>query len=528
MNEKLANKHSSSATANAATTANQETEQEDQELAALRELGLPSSFGVSQNASTYEYLQNINSHSSSQPRAQGAAWSDQPAPLENLFKSTPAQQWQQAIDPGTGHYYYYNETLQQTQWEPPIEGFTPAPTPDHSTAWWLPPDAALENQQQTASYMEGVSTLENTEKSPYNEAVDSYKEHHGYGLDTHDYANDDDRQIEKVEENEVKEKPTARVETTGLLPHILPPDPGQHTTFGSSSDSSSASGSEDTNLEEELIDEPLLPTSTPATTAATTVENKQSARSRRGKQRQRKVLDQYGEIVLPPCLHKYWLQRYSFFSKYDQGILIDEEGWYSVTPEVIAWHHAKRMVASMMGSKTCLAVDAFGGMGGNAIQLALAGCHVIAIEMDPSKASLIRQNTAVYGVEHLVEVICGDFLQVAPRIRADVVVLSPPWGGPEYSQKEKFDVENMGGNPELGLSKLLELSFGVMGCSSALVWLPKSSSLVQIEEAAVALARDDRAGDSSLCEAEIATLNGVTKAMTVYFGAAAKFRGQKQ
>lgn len=33
---------------------------------------------------------------------------------------------------------------------------------------------------------------------------------------------------------------------------------------------------------------------------------------------------------------KYWYQRYRYFSKYDQGIKLDIESWYSVTPEQIA------------------------------------------------------------------------------------------------------------------------------------------------------------------------------------------------
>eukprot|EP00501_MAST-03F_sp_TOSAG23-6_P000582 GSMAST32.ASY1.ANO1.603.1 assembled CDS len=34
-------------------------------------------------------------------------------------------------------------------------------------------------------------------------------------------------------------------------------------------------------------------------------------------------------------LDKYWVQRYRYFSKFDQGIQMDNEGWYSVTPEKI-------------------------------------------------------------------------------------------------------------------------------------------------------------------------------------------------
>ena len=37
---------------------------------------------------------------------------------------------------------------------------------------------------------------------------------------------------------------------------------------------------------------------------------------------------------------KYWMQRYSLWSRYDEGVGMDEEGWFSATPEVIALHQA--------------------------------------------------------------------------------------------------------------------------------------------------------------------------------------------
>ena len=50
-----------------------------------------------------------------------------------------------------------------------------------------------------------------------------------------------------------------------------------------------------------------------------------------------------GELNLN-CLQaqllRYWVQRYSLWSKFDQGVLMDAEGWYSATPEVLAKHHA--------------------------------------------------------------------------------------------------------------------------------------------------------------------------------------------
>ena len=32
-------------------------------------------------------------------------------------------------------------------------------------------------------------------------------------------------------------------------------------------------------------------------------------------------------------MSKYWAQRYRLFSVYDEGVRLDPESWYSVTPE---------------------------------------------------------------------------------------------------------------------------------------------------------------------------------------------------
>lgn len=40
---------------------------------------------------------------------------------------------------------------------------------------------------------------------------------------------------------------------------------------------------------------------------------------------------------------KYWCQRRRLFSRFDMGIQLDSEGWFSVTPEIIADHVAQRV-----------------------------------------------------------------------------------------------------------------------------------------------------------------------------------------
>jgi trimethylguanosine synthase len=48
------------------------------------------------------------------------------------------------------------------------------------------------------------------------------------------------------------------------------------------------------------------------------------------------------------------------FSKYDEGILLDKESWFSVTPEKVAEYIAKRFSDKNV-------IDGCCGVGGNAI-----------------------------------------------------------------------------------------------------------------------------------------------------------------
>lgn len=70
------------------------------------------------------------------------------------------------------------------------------------------------------------------------------------------------------------------------------------------------------------------------------------------------------EIINDKSLLKYWYKRFSLFSKFDQGIKLDKESWFSVTPEKVAIHTAERL-------KCDIIVDAFCGCGGNSIQFAM-------------------------------------------------------------------------------------------------------------------------------------------------------------
>ncbi|XP_019640686.1 PREDICTED: trimethylguanosine synthase-like [Branchiostoma belcheri] len=180
-----------------------------------------------------------------------------------------------------------------------------------------------------------------------------------------------------------------------------------------------------------------LPIDAPA--EGTTDSNLGPLKKRRKKRRRRPMtppLPMPPDVKDDPEMMKYWAQRYRLFSKFDHGIKMDREGWFSVTPEKIAHHIAERCRCDLI-------VDAFCGVGGNAIQFAFTCERVIAIDIDPVKLECARHNAAIYGVADRIEFLQGDYLRLSRGLKADVVFLSPPWGGPDYLTADVFDIKTM-------------------------------------------------------------------------------------
>ena len=59
------------------------------------------------------------------------------------------------------------------------------------------------------------------------------------------------------------------------------------------------------------------------------------------------------------------------------------------------------------------------------------------------KIELAKHNAAVYGVADRIEFIVGDYMELAPTLKADCVFLSPPWGGPEYLRQDVYSLRHM-------------------------------------------------------------------------------------
>eukprot|EP00092_Neocalanus_flemingeri_P015914 GFUD01017231.1.p1 GENE.GFUD01017231.1~~GFUD01017231.1.p1 ORF type:complete len:539 (+),score=222.79 GFUD01017231.1:195-1619(+) len=204
------------------------------------------------------------------------------------------------------------------------------------------------------------------------------------------------------------------------------------------------------------------------------------------------------ELSSLPHISKYWAQRYRLFSKYDEGVRLDAESWYSVTPEKIAEHIAERCRCDLI-------VDGFCGVGGNAIQFAFTCERVIAIDIDQTKIELARHNARVYGVEDRIEFIVGNFFQVLPTLQPDVVFLSPPWGGPEYLGQEVFDLQLMGGM----MDGYTVFKTAKKVTENIAYFVPRNTNVDQLASLA---------GPGGKVEVEQNLLNRKMKTLTAYYG----------
>ncbi|XP_015690185.1 uncharacterized protein LOC102708232 isoform X2 [Oryza brachyantha] len=196
---------------------------------------------------------------------------------------------------------------------------------------------------------------------------------------------------------------------------------------------------------------------------------------------------------------KYWTQRYSLFSLFDSGIKMDEEGWFSVTPELIAKHHASRVGASIV-------IDCFTGVGGNAIHFATKCKHVIAIDIDPQKIDCAQHNATVYGVNDHIDFITGDFIHMSPHLKGETAFMSPPWGGPDYAKVDVYDITMLKPCDGYSLFKL-----GTSIASRVVMFLPRNIDQNQLADMCLSV------DPPWAVEVEKNFLNGKLKAITAYF-----------
>ncbi|UKZ51636.1 hypothetical protein TrVGV298_005397 [Trichoderma virens] len=202
-----------------------------------------------------------------------------------------------------------------------------------------------------------------------------------------------------------------------------------------------------------------------------------------------------GKHEVPWDIQKYFSQRYSIFSYYDDGVHMTDDAWFGVTPEPVANQIAYELSEDHYDPKKTILIDAFSGAGGNTIAFALSErwSRIIAIECDPATLACAQHNAELYGVNpSAVTWILGDSFEyldqlvnnpekLHPDLKVDIqstmVFASPPWGGPGYRTDEIFDLSTM---QPYSLSQLHE-AYKKM---DHLLFLPRTSDIRQIAKLA--------------------------------------------
>jgi trimethylguanosine synthase len=165
-----------------------------------------------------------------------------------------------------------------------------------------------------------------------------------------------------------------------------------------------------------------------------------------------------------------WRKRYSLFSKYDMGILMDSEAWFEVTPENIA-----RYISSRVPIHTEV-LDAFCGVGGNTIQFAHHHA-VIAVDSSSERVKMATTNSAIYGVQRSVKFVCEDitrYLQSTVFDGTTVFYASPPWGGRHCYDEGKVGLDSL----PVNMKPIVDLALSKM--SSLILHLPRNLDLADL------------------------------------------------
>lgn len=80
--------------------------------------------------------------------------------------------------------------------------------------------------------------------------------------------------------------------------------------------------------------------------------------------------------------------------------------------------------------------DATGGIGGTSIYLMDKFKYVKTVEISKYHQKIIENNVNVYGFINY-KLYKGDYLSIMNRLKQDVVIFDPPWGGVEYNKSSE-------------------------------------------------------------------------------------------
>lgn len=204
----------------------------------------------------------------------------------------------------------------------------------------------------------------------------------------------------------------------------------------------------------------------------------------------------------------FWYQRYYYYEKFDEGIEMDYESWYSVTPEPIA-----KYIALFTKGKSV--IDGFCGSGGNVIQFSKYASKVIAVDIEEKKLNICKSNCKVYQCQDNIEFILGDYLNMVGKIKADYVFLSPPWGGVKYKDSNVYSIKKLM-TPDI--FEIVKVSLSI--AKKILFYVPRNLDIEELLEVVSTIKNkfEKGTGDKLCFDFKILKSNSKIKALLIIFG----------
>lgn len=221
-----------------------------------------------------------------------------------------------------------------------------------------------------------------------------------------------------------------------------------------------------------------------------------------------KIEKNYKQIAISRKMRKYYRRRYQLFTRFDDGILLDNESWFSVTPEKVALHIAEKCFKDLGSNPNLTVLDAFCGSGGNTIAFAHYFNNVISCDIDFNKIQCAQHNaTQVYKCGHKINFLIQDFFSLDKILncKIDLIFLSPPWGGVSYLEMKQVDISEF---PLDGFQIYL-YCLNKLNCENIVYFLPRNSNLEQILY---------MAGPGGVVQVEQNFLGPKLVALTAYYG----------
>lgn len=136
-------------------------------------------------------------------------------------------------------------------------------------------------------------------------------------------------------------------------------------------------------------------------------------------------------------------------------LLLDDEAMYSTTDQVTAEKIATTVAEHI--PTTGQIIDATACIGGSALAFADIFKSVIAIEKDPIKFEYLRHNILLLGLKDKVKCVQGDCIDECAKHMANGIFIDPPWGGPQYKNKNSLAL-SLSGMPLSDVCKMLACS----------------------------------------------------------------------